>query len=64
MKVKCPCLNCNYHVFVEEGIFRHSKSKAYEILKLHVLGKHTVEEIKEWLERALVEYFEKKLEEG
>ena len=55
--VKCPCLNCAYFVTVEKGYFHYSEDEAYDILKLHILEQHTLGELKEWLERALVQYF-------
>jgi len=57
MKVKCPCLNCPYFVTVEEGYFHRSEESAYNILLRHVKNDHTIGEIHEWLERALVTYF-------
>ena len=57
MKVKCPCLNCAYFIEVNEGYFKYSNDQAYEILKHHILERHTLGELQEWLERALVNYF-------
>lgn len=57
MNVKCPCLNCAYFVQVKKGYFHYSEDEAYEILKNHILEHHTLGELKEWLERALVNYF-------
>jgi len=61
MKVECPCANCRFHVWIQEGLIHDTKEKAFEKLRLHIVQRHTFGEIQEWWERCLVDYFQTEL---
>ena len=63
MKVKCPVYGCPYVILVEEGFFHYSKQEAIEKMLEHLKKRHTIGDFWELIERYIVEYFDKEIDE-
>jgi len=60
MRVRCPCLNCGFTVWMNYGPkeVRLTEKQALDKLIRHLEKNHTIGEIFEWLERCTVEFFD------